>query len=1530
MRRRSAPHLGAGDRRTRAAVAVRHRAPPRRAVRRLRRAPPGAAAATGPRRRPRLGRRPELAAASCGGGCGSGSASPAGRAAGTRPAPRCAPTRAGPRCPAGCRCSARPGCRPRTSPCWPRWPSTARCTSGCRTPPPRCGMRWPPAPPGRSRRAADRPDGRGRPAPAAVLARPRRPRAAAAAGRRGAARRAPAPPACPIRRRTLLGRLQRRLRDDRPPAAARRSPTATAACRCTPATARTGRSRCCARWSSGCWPTTPRSSRATCWSCARTSRRSRRWSRPRSGSARAGPPTSHPGQRLQVRLADRALRQVNPLLDTVAQLLELADARVTAAQAARPAGLRAGAAAVPARRRRPGAAARPGRRAPGVRWGLDAAHRAPLPAGRAPRRTPGRPGSTGCCSGSRCRRGRRGRGPTGWAPRCRWTRSTPATSTLVGRLAEFVDRLAAVLGRARRRAAAGRLGRGPRPRRSTCSPTPPHADAWQAAQARAELAEAGPRGRAARRHRRRSGWPTCARCSPSGCAAGPPGPTSAPARSPWPPWCRCARCRTGWSACSASTTACSRGPAVPDGDDLLARDPLVGERDPRSEDRQLLLDAICAATEHLVVVHSGADERTGARRPARGAAGRAARRRSRPRPAPAAGTQVHRAPPAAALRRRATSPPGALGRRPGRSASTAPSWPGRWRPPGRSGRAGPVPAGAAGPARPATTVVALDDLVALPRAPGQGVPAAAGRAAGVGAATSRPGRRAAGRARRAGHAGRSATGCCATGWPATTADRCRQAEWRRGELPPGALGDALLTGSLDDVEPLVAAAGRCRRPSRCRTGDVDVALPDGARLVGTVGGLYRGATGRPCCGWSTPGSAPKQRLRAWVRLLALAAADPASRGGRSPSAAAARHGLAQATARPVDAGRGARRLLADLVALCDAGLREPLPLPTGRRRTPTRGPAPGGADAAAAAEEAMRKWTAGGAGAERADDAHRQVWGPAAGPEVLLGRGPARPAASPPGSARSRCGCGRRCCWPRTWCGCDGRERPVDAADRLAGTRSTCAARCPPAPPCWRPAPAPARPSPSPRWPPATSPRAGPQLSELMLVTFGRAATRSCASGCASGWSAAERGLADPAAARAGDRRGARPCSPTPTDAEVARRRGPAGRARSPTSTRPPSPPPTSSASRCWPGSGVAGDADPDARVRRGHRRPGHRGGRRPLRAQVRATAAPARPAFSRADGARRSARRAVHDGQARLEPADAEPGSTADVRRRFAAAVRAEVDRRKRRRPARHLRRPAHPAARRAGRPAPRRGARAAAARYRVVLVDEFQDTDPVQWEILRRAFHGHDHAGPDRRPEAGDLRLPRRRRRQLPGRRRRPPTGTPRWHATGAATPPLLAALDAVFGGAALGDPRIVVRPVERRAPRPAAARRPGATRRCGCGCCAAAELPRTRSGTSPCRPGPRRWSPPTSPPTSPALLGQPGATVGGRPGAARATSRCWCAPTTRARWCATRWPRPACRRCCRHGQRLRHPAARGLADAAGGAGAAAPRRPGCGPRR
>ena len=47
----------------------------------------------------------------------------------------------------------------------------------------------------------------------------------------------------------------------------------------------------------------------------------------------------------------------------------------------------------------------------------------------------------------------------------------------------------------------------------------------------------------------------------------------------------------------------------PDGDDITETDPWVGDRDPRSEDRQLLLDAIMAAEDRLVVVFAGLDPR---------------------------------------------------------------------------------------------------------------------------------------------------------------------------------------------------------------------------------------------------------------------------------------------------------------------------------------------------------------------------------------------------------------------------------------------------------------------------------------------------------------------------------------------------------------------------------------------------------------------------------------------------------------------------------------------------------------------------------------------------------------------------------------------------------------------------------------------------------------------------------------------------------------------------------------------------------
>ena len=110
---------------------------------------------------------------------------------------------------------------------------------------------------------------------------------------------------------------------------------------------------------------------------------------------------------------------------------------------------------------------------------------------------------------------------------------------------------------------------------------------------------------------------------------------------------------------------------------------------------------------------------------------------------------------------------------------------------------------------------------------------------------------------------------------------------------------------------------------------------------------------------------------------------------------------------------------------------------------------------------------------------------------------------------------------------------------------------------------------------------------------------------------------------------------------------------------------------------------------------------------------------------------------------------------------------------------------------------------RYRVVLVDEFQDTDPVQWSILRTAFHGHRtlvligdpkqaiygfrgadvHAYLEAKGSASIVRT-------LPT----------NWRSDAL----LLDGLDAVFHGAALGDPRIRVVPVKSEHTRPDGRRR------------------------------------------------------------------------------------------------------------------------------
>jgi exodeoxyribonuclease V beta subunit len=112
-------------------------------------------------------------------------------------------------------------------------------------------------------------------------------------------------------------------------------------------------------------------------------------------------------------------------------------------------------------------------------------------------------------------------------------------------------------------------------------------------------------------------------------------------------------------------------------------------------------------------------------------------------------------------------------------------------------------------------------------------------------------------------------------------------------------------------------------------------------------------------------------------------------------------------------------------------------------------------------------------------------------------------------------------------------------------------------------------------------------------------------------------------------------------------------------------------------------------------------------------------PDFGR-DEALRIARVAVANPATPIEPADAPENTIEAMRRRLALAARTELDLRKRRmgvmtyddlltRLDDTLKGPGGPDA-----------AARLAERYRVVLVDEFQDTDPIQWDIMRRAF-GH-----------------------------------------------------------------------------------------------------------------------------------------------------------------------------------------------------------------
>ena len=244
------------------------------------------------------------------------------------------------------------------------------------------------------------------------------------------------------------------------------------------------------------------------------------------------------------------------------------------------------------------------------------------------------------------------------------------------------------------------------------------------------------------------------------------------------------------------------------------------------------------------------------------------------------------------------------------------------------------------------------------------------------------------------------------------------------------------------------------------------------------------------------------------------------------------------------------------------------------------------------------------------------------------------------------------------------------------------------------------------------------RIDELMLVTFGRAATVELRERVRERFVGTAAALAEPAAARTGQD----PVDAllaTGPDEEVARRRA---RLRQALADFDAATIATTHGfcQQMLTGLGVAADVDPDLTFTESVA---------DVTAEVvgdlyvRAYGGPTStaPPFPPAVAARIGIQ-AVSDRQAVLEPRGAAPDSEADLRRRLAERVREGVDERKRRRRLMdyddllvHLRDAlADPVTGADARTRVR-------ARYTVVMVDEFQDTDPVQWEILERAFHGH-----------------------------------------------------------------------------------------------------------------------------------------------------------------------------------------------------------------
>ncbi|MFC0315556.1 exodeoxyribonuclease V subunit gamma [Gordonia phosphorivorans] len=395
------------------------------------------------------------------------------------------------------------------------------------------------------------------------------------------------------------------------------------------------------------------------------------------------------------------------------------------------------------------------------------------------------------------------------------------------------------------------------------------------------------------------------------------------------------------------TGAFPRGGAV-DGDDILGLVPMVGERSPRDEDRQVFLDAVTAAKEHLLVFYTGCDPVTGAAvpppvvvsdlietaeavlNPAEGEPGIEHRHTLHAFDVRNFVADDHRTP--FSYDRKLLAGARALG------ALTASGVPGT--PPMRLRDAVLAPMDAA-------TDIDLADLISFFKSP-----TARFVRDRIGAALPQHDEAHPDQldvaldnldAWKIGD--RFLRGVLAGESPSALTG----AELRRGSLPPFGLGRIALTPIEDKAQAIGELARSHRVDDDGDTVDVVYPLPDGRRLYGTVGDVF----GDQLVEVNYSSLKADHRLAAWIRLLAIAVG-----GGRRVREAVV-----------IGAGRGPhaelRRLslpddpaavLAALIAIRDAGLRAPLWLPPKAAEAAARGYGSGRPTNALRGIHGLRSW----------------------------------------------------------------------------------------------------------------------------------------------------------------------------------------------------------------------------------------------------------------------------------------------------------------------------------------------------------------------------------------------------------------------------------------------------------------------------------------------------------------------------------------------------------------------------------------------